>query len=365
MDVNQIHTNPYKKIKTFLVFFSLIMFLSCQQEKGSPRFRIDYDNQKATQIVFQNLEVSKDYKVRLKGSSTSIFGNFKPEGEDLIFKPIIPFTGGKTYEIYTEEEVYLEFSVREAEHKIRPRLLGIYPKLDTVPENLLKMYLVFDKPMQQSQSTLDFIKVFNQTTEKEVEVFLPLENELWNADKTELTLWLDPGRIKKDLIPNQEKGIPIEKGNDYEMVIENGLSDKDGTELGKPYVKRFHVGKRDETRPNKDQWKITKPSFDTREGLGISFGESMDVMLIEESIQIIGENNEVLEGGFLPSKKGTSVLFIPEKLWKKQTYKIAVSSTIEDLAGNNLYRLFDVDLKADDQNSLSGIGISFIYFDVD
>ena len=32
--------------------------------------------------------------------------------------------------------------------------------------------------------------------------FLDLQPELWNDDATELTLWLDPGRIKLDLIPN-------------------------------------------------------------------------------------------------------------------------------------------------------------------
>ena len=36
-------------------------------------------------------------------------------------------------------------------------------------------------------------------------IFLELENELWNPEHTQLTLWLDPGRIKRDLIPNQRK----------------------------------------------------------------------------------------------------------------------------------------------------------------
>ena len=39
--------------------------------------------------------------------------------------------------------------------------------------------------------------------------FLDLQPELWNAEGTVLTLWLDPGRIKRDLIPNKELGIPL------------------------------------------------------------------------------------------------------------------------------------------------------------
>jgi len=345
MDVNLIHINTTKKIKFSLVFFCLTLLLSCNQKVENPRFRIDYDNQKATRIVFQSNDAAKNYKVRLKGSSNSIFGRFTSEDNDLIFSPIIPFTGGETYEVYTENKVYLEFSVPRAENQIRPRLLGIYPKLDTVPENLLKMYLVFDKPMQQSQSTLDFIKVFNQTTGKEVEVFLPLENELWNADKTELTLWLDPGRIKKDLIPNQEKGIPIEKGNQYEMVIENGLRDTDGTDLGKVYTKRFFVAERDQQSPNVKNWELTIPSPKSKEGLGIRFDESLSFLLISDMIQIYDAQKQLIEGEYLTSKKATNTLFVPMNSWEKGKYTIVIDSKLDDLAGNNLNRLFDVDLE--------------------
>ena len=71
--------------------------------------------------------------------------------------------------------------------------------------------------MQEVRNSLEYIKVINLNTQKEEDIFLTLETELWNADHTELTLWLDPGRIKKDLIPNQKLGIPIKNGNSYEL----------------------------------------------------------------------------------------------------------------------------------------------------
>ena len=36
--------------------------------------------------------------------------------------------------------------------------------------------------------------------------FLPLEAELWNGDRTRFTVFLDPGRVKRGILPNEEMG---------------------------------------------------------------------------------------------------------------------------------------------------------------
>jgi len=336
-----------KKIRVFLVFFCVVVLFSCQKSNSDPNHRIDYDNeQRAFQIVFDGNDDFKNYSIRLKGSETPILGEYFQKEESLVFRPVIPFSWDQEYEIYKKDHFHLEFMVRAPEKVIRPKLLGIYPKLDTVPENLLKMYFEFDSPMQQSQSSLDFIKVFNRTTGEQVDIFLSLENELWNLEKTRLTLWLDPGRIKKDLIPNQERGIPIEAGNQYELIVERHFSGGNhGADLGKNYTKRLYVAKRDQQSPNVDEWKLTLPKSKSKEGLGIEFDEFLDVILVNESIKITDENNESISGNLLTSKKGNNTLFIPAKPWGKGSYKILIGSKLEDLAGNNLNRLFDVDLE--------------------
>ena len=235
MDVNpKEYLQTEKKIRILLVFFSLILLSSCKNQDIAPYFQFGYNQQnKPVTLVFSGEGDQKDYRIKLKGKSNSMFGDLQKEGSQFSFRPIIPFSIGETYEVYQKDQVYFEFTVRGKEQKIAPKLLGIYPELDTVPENLLKMYLHFDKPMQQSRPTLNFIKVVNETEKKEVEIFLPLENELWNQDRTRLTLWLDPGRIKKDLIPNKEKGIPIEDGSKYTITISKDLEDQEGKHFGK------------------------------------------------------------------------------------------------------------------------------------
>lgn len=354
-------TYQHKKIRVFLVFFCVSILFSCQKEITNPKHRIDYkEGQKAFQIAFDGDGNFKEYSVRLKGSENAILGEYFKEDGSLVFRPVISFSWDQEYEIYKNNEFYLEFHVRAPENMIRPKLSGIYPKLDTVPENLLKMYFEFDSSMQPTQSSLDFIKVFNLTKGGEVDVFLSLENELWNRDKTRLTLWLDPGRIKKDLIPNQEKGIPIEEGNHYELIVERHFL---GVDFGKTYVKRFYVSERDEQRPSIKKWRLTEPKPSSKEGLGIEFDDFLDVILANESISIINENKELIAGDFLTSKKGNNTLFIPENPWKKGNYTLVIDSKLEDLAGNNLNRLFDVDLQNRgevDDSKVKTLTLSFV-----
>ena len=79
--------------------------------------------------------------------------------------------------------------------------MAIYPTQDTVPENLLKIYLQFSKPMREGQA-LRHIELLKNNRDTLPGVFLDLQPELWNVDRTTLTVWLDPGRIKRDLQPN-------------------------------------------------------------------------------------------------------------------------------------------------------------------
>lgn len=343
MDVISLNKIYQKKIKSFLVFFCVLLLFSCQK-RSEPFVRVDYSQNGATSKVAFSGESNARYQIKLKGNKSSILGDLVFVNSEYTFTPIISFSAGERYEIFKNDVFYLEFSIPKLENQVRPKLIAVYPKTDTVPENLLKMYFVFSKPMQQSRPFLDFITVTNRATNKTENIFLSLENELWNTDHTELTLWLDPGRIKKDLIPNKELGIPVKKGNSYEITIPNRLTDANGVSLGKEYKKIIVVGERDADSPSVNEWKLTVPNKGTKEALGISFDESLDAMLAKETIQVYSSENEFIEGGFIVSKKATNVLFAPKNLWKKGDYKIVIESRLEDLAGNNLNRLFDTDL---------------------
>ena len=346
MDVNNLHIFLQKKIKVYLVFFCLLLLLSCQQN-NSKSVVVNYQNDEAISVEFSVENSKAEFTVVLNGNENAILGDFNQEQSQVVFTPVIPFTKGEKYQVLTDGQILYEFSIEKNAESEKPILLSIQPELDTVPENLLKMYFTFSKPMQESKKTLDFIKVIEIESQKEVSPFLYLENELWNLNRTQLTLWLDPGRIKKGLIPNQEKGIPLEGGKTYEITVSSDLQDATGETLEKNYNRKFFIGKRDEQKPSLKLWKKITPKSGTKEAFSIDFQDYIDVNLIEDLIQTMTETQEKVEGKLLPSKDGSSFSFIPVKQWKTGYYSVKINANLEDLAGNNMNRLFDNDLEND------------------
>ena len=117
-------------------------------------------------------------------------------------------------------------------------------------------------------------------------------------------------------------------------------------------MKSFLTGPRDEEKSLVTTWQLTVPELNTKSGLGIDFNESLDYFLLEETIKVF-KNKEQIDGSFFISKKANSIVFIPVKSWESGKYEIQVESRLEDLAGNNLNRLFDEDLSQNTELSNS------------
>ena len=254
-----------------------------------------------------------------------------------------------SYELKIDNKTLTEFTINQPEENAeKARVLAIYPSRDTVPENLLKIYLAFSKPMQEVHAALDFIEVYNITKDEPTDIFLPLQNELWNQEHTELTLWLDPGRIKRDLIPNREKGQPLEQGSSYRISIDQQWQDAQGNYLEKDTIKEFYVKERDSKKPNVNNWNLQIPKKETLGTLVISLGEAMDAMLLKETLVIRSADNKQVVGSFKLSRKEQELIFQPIIIWKTGDYHLLIKSKLEDLAGNNMNHLFDKDLLSKD-----------------
>ncbi|MEJ7769338.1 MAG: Ig-like domain-containing protein, partial [Chitinophagaceae bacterium] len=88
------------------------------------------------------------------------------------------------------------------------------------------------------------------------------------------------------------------------------------------------------------------PKAGTMDPLRIILREPLDNFLLRETIQILDNNNKVINGSFTVSGKETQLYFVPAQQWKTGRYRLRVADDLEDLAGNNLARLFDRDLHA-------------------
>lgn len=346
MDVKFFHNIP-KEIKFYLVFFCLILVISCGMWDKVYIDQVDYENEKAVSVTFSTEMDVENIRVFIgEESQTSVIGVIVSLKEKHNFTPVVPFTPGQTYSIRKKNtEVLATFTIPELERSEAVELIAMYPRLDTVPANLLKMYFEFAQPMQEVGNALDFIRVTNETDSVDTQPFLRLESELWNKERTLLTLWLDPGRIKTDLIPNREKGLPLTSGKTYRITIDSNWKSREGIPLEKKYTKIIVVGPRDDAKPDINSWKVMLKNAVVGKKLHIDFGEPMDAFLSKETMRVYDANAAEVMGEFKLESNGSSLVFIPLKGFETGNYEISIQSKLEDLAGNNLNHLFDTDLK--------------------
>lgn len=335
-----------------LLFYSLLLF-SCRQKKDISKTDITilWDNGRARGIAIPlmlidgGLDNSYNEKLSVKlaghGIQPDIAGERPVENGNLIFKPLIPFTRGLHYDVFLKQKLLAEIEIPR--DTAVPKLISIYPTQDTVPENLLKIYLVFSSPMVQGHS-LQYIKLTSEKGDSLPGSFLYLQQELWNEEGTELTVWFDPGRIKRDLIPNKLLGPPLVAGKNYKLIISGDWRNTNETSLGNSSAKKFIAASRDSISPLVDHWKIRVPEKNTNHPLQINFGEPLDYALLKHAIKVVDSSGKTMKGTISITGDQRGYFFTPEKIWSPGNYKILVEGRLEDLAGNNLNRLFDEDL---------------------
>ncbi|MGB5820486.1 MAG: Ig-like domain-containing protein [Saonia sp.] len=340
----------------------MAVLLGCKEEGSPTHVTVTYHKDKAINVSF-DLVAAEAIKVYIANETTTpVLGSLNSKGTKHWFTPIIPFTPDESYSIYNGTQRIATFRIRRRSNTDAPELTAIYPSRDTLPENLLKIYLLFSQPMQEVGRALDYIQVTDRTEQEEVQVFLDLETELWNKEHTRLTLWLDPGRIKTDLIPNREQGLPLIKGHAYTITISDRWKAANGSALKQTYEKTVYVAERDSQRPLMSRWNLGLPKASTSDPLDIQFGEAMDAVLVMETIAILDTKGNALEGSYTLREAESILRFQPLKNWSQQTYVLQVDPILEDLSGNNLDHLFDTDLneKKDLGDSLSQRHRNFI-----
>ncbi|WP_276365991.1 hypothetical protein [Chryseolinea sp. H1M3-3] len=347
---------------SFLVLAAFILCVCCRKgdEERFVTVVTKDDKAVAVEIVGMRLddnEVSSRVKVQLikTGERIPILGDFRIEERKIIFEPVVPFTRGLRYEVLLDDKLFLEMEVPVGDAAI-PKLLAIYPSQDTLPENLLKMYFEFTEPMVES-SSLSHIILLRSDGDTMQGTFLDLQPELWNSEGTVLTLWLDPGRIKRELIPNKELGTPLKANEKYTLHVNQSLKSKNGASLLKNYTKTFITTHRDEVLPDPSAWRINIPSAGGKQPLSIILPHALDYFLLKEGITIHEAKGGRVSGVIEINDEERVVKFIPNKSWSRGSFLLNVESRLEDLAGNNLNRPFDQDVSGKSvasENNLRG-----------
>jgi hypothetical protein len=168
---------------------------------------------------------------------------------------------------------------------------------------------------------------------------------LWDPTMTRLTLFIDPGRIKRGVTPLEEVGPALEAGRAFALVIDREWRDARGAPLQATFRKTFRVGPPNRTPIDPARWTVSAPAAGTRGALVVRFDRSLDWALARRLVEVRRPGRETaLPGVASLHDEEREWRFTPERPWGRGTWDIVVPQTIEDLAGNNIGKSFEVDL---------------------
>ncbi|WP_276391454.1 hypothetical protein [Eudoraea chungangensis] len=289
-------------------------------------------------------------------NTNAIQGSYKTEGKFLMFKPYFPFEIGtdyivKTRRVRTDNEYhYQTFNLGEKKSAGESKVMRIFPEAHQLPDNILRFYIYFNTPMKKGQA-LDHIKLIDAEGNIDEHAFMEFKQELWSADGKRLTLLFDPGRIKRGVSTNLERGPALLEGNPYTLKISSSWQDVYGQPLSSTHKKEIQVVKGYRQQLALNDWKLTFPLANSLNALIIDFDRTMDHALLQSMLKLVDSLGNNISGKWEVSKEAVSVQFIPESQWKKGNYQIIIDSRLEDVAGNNLQNLLDYNSKTVENNN--------------
>ena len=359
-----------------------VSFLACQKQDGAPPVvvlhtdttsadlgTVDVVNLDASLLralgrAAPTLEQWHDVlSVRTAADSNALplIGDYSVEHDRIRFHPRFPPARGQLYRVHFDATALQRVAAVTAEDlasmdtiwQVNERpgaasttVVQIYPTADRLPVNLLRIYLHFSAPMSMGEAYRR-VHVVDDKGQDVRDAFLVVagEKELWDPERKRLTLLFDPGRIKRDLRPNLEAGLPLREGHSFAIVIDSVWQDAQGKPLRTSFRKQFTVVAADRVSPRTQDWQLTPPHAGTRDALTLRFPEPLDEALLRRLLSVHGANR-IISGAVTIDENETRWRFVPDLPWQTGSYDVDVGTELEDVAGNSLRRLFDVDRKA-------------------
>ncbi len=369
----------------FLVLFSFF-YLRAQEPwqidfQGDPQKK-DFGRVAVNLPLDLSLEIKNpgDYlKVYVGTNPTSdtppIVGNYWTENNLMFFIPKYPPPPGITYSIvfharrltedyHLKDELPITFTkeayVKDVTLIPETEVVTIYPSADTVPSNLLRIYLYFTNPMG-SKDPFEYISLQSDDGVEIEDAFVEVPAGLWDRSRKRLTVLIHPGRVKRGIGPRDTMGPVFEKGKSYTLRISGNWEDDKGLPLVNTVEKIYRVTGADRKIVDPVNWTLTSPTIGTFQPLVVDFGEPLDHALINRMITVIDDQGLPVEGKIEAFQEESSISFIPIYHWKSGSYKLLINPKLEDLAGNNLISVFDLESGNSDQVS-SGKSLATIQF---
>jgi hypothetical protein len=277
-----------------------------------------------------------------------VAGSYALGPKGIRFTPAFPLQPGRTYDVAVDLSAIRREGVRTLATTVGlpagpvpapvARVTGISPSGETLPENLLRIYVWFSAPMAGT-SGLPHVRLIDERDGEIADAFLPVDGGFWNHDYTRYTLFFDPGRVKDGIL---RTGRPLMAGHRYRLVIAHHWRDANGAPLAEPFEHRFRAGPATTAPLDLAAWSVTAPLAGSRAPLQIRFPWPLDHALALRAIGLERSDGTAVEGEIAIDATDTEWRLTPREPWAPGRYAIVALDSLEDPAGNRVGRAFEV-----------------------
>jgi hypothetical protein len=286
----------------------------------------------------------------------AVVGTYAIVGQVLRFTPMFPLDEGRQYDVVLDrgflppsgkmapdpDETVRVAVGRPAVNRPPSTVVSrIYPSGDVLPANQLRMYVHFSAPMDW-RSGYDFVVLLDDRGQEVADAFLPLDADFWNDDRTRYTVFFDPGRVKRGILPNRQMGRALEAGRRYTLVIKREWRDGYGLPLKEEFRHEFAASPAIERALSMSDWRVTTPAPGTRDPVAVRFPDPLDHGLLRRALGV-ARDGKPIDGDIAIEADETRWLFTPSAPWTPGAYDLVALAFLEDLAGNRVGQPFEVD----------------------
>jgi len=289
-------------------------------------------------------------------AGTPLLGSYSVQNHEIFFRPRFPFEEGSRYVarwLGTSDFPPTELTFALPKQEIAPstQVKAIYPRGANLPENLLRLYIQFSAPMSRGEAS-HYLRLTNAAGDPIPGPFLQMPYELWNPAADRLTLFLDPGRVKRGVGPNLQVGAPLSADQEYRLVVDAGWPDAQGIPLVKGFEKRFRVGPADRSSPDPSRWKVEAVPVDETTEIHVALAEPVDHALGLRLIWLEDGSGARVPGDTSLTQEESLWIFRPREALLPGGYALVVAPELEDSSGNSLRRPFETEV-ADESEAIS------------
>lgn len=272
-----------------------------------------------------------------------ISGRYAQTEDVLAFFPAFGFEPGQDYVVRirtADDDALFPFRITSSIEAIPAAVTELYPSGGALPENTLRFYIHFSVPMRPHVA-FDYIRLSDASGTVDEAAFMRFAQELWNEDRTRLTVLIDPGRIKREVATNLELGPALLAGGQYALTVEGGWPSADGATVLSAFTRTFQVSDPLRTRPDASLWNANAPCVGTVEPLTIAFDRPFDRHLLMQALRVETEEGAAIYGMIEIADAEHQWSFTPHQPWSLEDLNLVANPTLEDVAGNNFRDLLD------------------------